>query len=159
MTAALSRRTAVKVTSGSVRIRTHLEGYIYILPALAVFAVFVVWPLSQGVWLSFWNWDGLSPAHWAGLSNYLDIIRDPDLRGAFLHSAFLILFWTVAPIMLGLFLAVLLSNPRLRATRFMRAVLFLPQIIPLVAIGICGAGSSSRQDLSIPRSPRSEQGH
>jgi raffinose/stachyose/melibiose transport system permease protein len=142
MTAALSRRTAVQAASGSPRtsraprVRAHLEGYLYILPALAVFAVFVVWPLTQGVWLSFWNWDGLSPARWVGLSNYLDIVRDPDLRGAFVHSAFLVVFWTVVPIAVGLFLAVLLSHPRLKGTRFMRAVLFLPQIIPLVAVGI-----------------------
>ena len=102
-----------------------------------MFAVFVVWPLSQGVWLSFWNWDGLSPAHWAGLSNYLDIIRDPDsarcipalglphpvLDGRADHAR-------AVP---G---SAARRTPGSAATRFMRAVLFLPQIIPLVAIGI-----------------------
>src|SRR5262245_26255353 len=131
-----TRRTLARARFASSPKRPRLEGYLYVLPAVAVFGVFVLWPLSQGVWLSLWNWDGLSPARWVGFGNYLDIIRDPELRGAFLHSAFLILFWTAAPIALGLFLAALLSRPKTRGVRFMRAVLFLPQIVPVVAIGI-----------------------
>src|SRR6476660_3364171 len=114
---------------------SRVEGYLFILPALVVFGAFVLWPLTQGVWLSLWNWDGLSPATWAGVHNYTDIATDPELRGAFLHSVFLLLFWTVAPIVLGLFLAVQLSDKRTRGGRFVRSVLFLPQIVPVVAVG------------------------
>jgi raffinose/stachyose/melibiose transport system permease protein len=134
---------AIKVRRVATRTRvawrpgeSRVEGYLFILPALAVFGAFVLWPLAQGVWLSLWNWDGLSPATWAGLHNYTDIATDPELRGAFVHSAFLLLFWTVAPIVLGLFLAVRLSDPRIRGVRFIRSVLFLPQIVPVVAVGV-----------------------
>jgi raffinose/stachyose/melibiose transport system permease protein len=114
----------------------RLAGYLYILPAAAVFAIFVLYPLAQGVWLSLWEWNGLTPATWAGVDNYTEIIEDPSLRSAFVHSVFLTLFYTIAPIILGLFLAVSLTHPRVRAVSFVRAILFLPQILPVVAIGI-----------------------
>jgi raffinose/stachyose/melibiose transport system permease protein len=114
----------------------RLAGYLYVLPAAAVFAIFVLYPLLQGVWLSLWEWNGLTPASWAGLDNYAEIVQDPSLRSAFVHSAFLTLFYTVAPIFIGLFLAVMLMHPRVRAVSFVRAILFLPQILPVVAIGI-----------------------
>jgi raffinose/stachyose/melibiose transport system permease protein len=114
----------------------RLVGYLYILPAAAIFAFFVIYPLTQGVWLSFWHWDGLSPAVWAGIDNYTEILADESLRSAFVHSLFLTIFYTVAPIVVGLFLAVMLMNARIRGVSFVRATLFLPQILPVVAIGI-----------------------
>ncbi|HEY4152343.1 MAG TPA: sugar ABC transporter permease [Pseudolysinimonas sp.] len=114
----------------------RFEPIFYLLPALIVFAVFVIVPLGQGIWLSLFNWDGLSPATWAGFDNYAEIVLDPDLRSGFLHSAYLVIFWTVIPIILGLFLAAVLSSPRMRGVPFARAIIFLPQIIPLVAVSI-----------------------
>jgi raffinose/stachyose/melibiose transport system permease protein len=130
------RRAAARTRVARRPGESRVEGYLFILPALVVFGAFVLWPLAQGVWLSLWNWDGLGPATWAGLHNYIDIATDPELRGAFVHSVFLLLFWTVAPIVLGLFLAVRLSDPRIRGGRFVRSVLFLPQIVPVVAVGV-----------------------
>lgn len=116
--------------------RSRLVGYLYVLPAVAVFLAFVVYPLLQGVYLSLWHWDGLSVATWAGFDNYADILGDESLRSAFIHSAFLTLFYTVLPIIAGLFLAVILTSARLRGVPVARAILFLPQILPFVAIGI-----------------------
>jgi raffinose/stachyose/melibiose transport system permease protein len=88
------------------------------------------------VWLSFWDWNGLTPATWVGLDNYLEILADEGLRSAFAHAAFLVIFYTITPIALGLFLAVLLSHRRLRGIPVFRATLFLPQILPVVAIAV-----------------------
>lgn len=115
---------------------SRLAGYLYVLPATLVFAIFVLYPLTQGIWLSLWHWDGLSAATWAGIDNYVEIVQDPSLRSAFAHSVFLTLFYTLAPILLGLFLAVALMHPRIRGVPFIRATVFLPQILPVVAIGI-----------------------
>ena len=57
----------------------RLVGYLYILPAAAIFAFFVIYPLTQGAWLSFWHWDGLGPAIWAGIDNYTEILADESL--------------------------------------------------------------------------------
>jgi ABC-type sugar transport system permease subunit len=45
-------------------------GLLYLAPGIIVYAVVVIVPVGQGVWLSFFNWNGVTTATWAGLSNY-----------------------------------------------------------------------------------------
>src|SRR3954451_11358003 len=111
-------------------------GYVYILPAFFFYGIFVFLPLLHTVWLSFFNWAGTSPGMWAGLSNYRQIWSDGEIRHAFVHSAVLILFFSAFPVLLGLLLASALSRMRVFGLTGFRAVLFLPQVIPAVVIGV-----------------------
>ena len=63
----------------------------------------MLWPLGRAVWLSFHEWDGLTPAQWVGLDNYRELVESPPLR-AFGHALVLILFYAVIPVTLGLVL-------------------------------------------------------
>jgi raffinose/stachyose/melibiose transport system permease protein len=111
-------------------------GYLFLLPALCVYAAFVLAPLGHTIWLSLHTWDGLTPKTWAGLANYREIVRDPTLRGAFGHALVLIVFYAVIPVCLGLVLVAALSRARVRGQAGFRTVLFLPQVIPLVVVAV-----------------------
>jgi raffinose/stachyose/melibiose transport system permease protein len=111
-------------------------GYLFLLPALAIYALFVLAPLGHTVWLSLHNWDGLTPMTWAGLDNYREIVRDPALRGAFGHALVLIVFYSVVPVCLGLVLVAALSRARVRGEAGFRTVLFLPQVVALVVVAV-----------------------
>ena len=50
--------------------RRQPVGYLYVLPAVVVFALFLGLPFLQTFEYSFYHWDGLSASTWAGLSNY-----------------------------------------------------------------------------------------
>ena len=76
--------------------------YLYLLPALAVFALFVLAPLAHSVWLSLFEWDGVTPGTWVGLANYGQVVSDPELRSAFGHSLVLVGFYAVLPVLIGL---------------------------------------------------------
>lgn len=115
---------------------SRLSGYLYILPALALFGSFVVYPLIQGVWISLYDWDGFTLATWVGLDNYRSILTDPEIRGAFVHSLVMLFFYSVLPIAVGLVITAAFSGRRVRGAPLYRAVLFLPQVLPAVAIGI-----------------------
>ena len=128
-------------------------GYLYVLPALAVYAAFVLWPLGRTVWLSLHQWDGLLPATWVGLDNYREIVESGPLRAAFGHSLVLIVFYSVIPVTLGLVLVAALSGARPRAGGF-RTVLFLPQVIPLVVVAVIWRMIYSPQDGSERASAR-----
>jgi raffinose/stachyose/melibiose transport system permease protein len=108
-------------------------GWLFVLPALAVYAVFVLRPLASTVQYSLYRWDGIGPSAWVGLDNYLAVLTDPDLYGAIGHALVLIVFFTGAPIPLALLAAAVI---RRRAGRSVRALLLLPQAVPLVAAGI-----------------------
>lgn len=102
-----------------------------------MYAVFVLQPLALTFQYSFYEWDGIGPSKWVGLSNYRRVLTDPDLRGSIVNSLKLLLFFSVVPVSLGVVVASVIN--RLAAGRFgnlARAVIFLPQIIPLVAAGI-----------------------
>ncbi|MFF7416213.1 carbohydrate ABC transporter permease [Streptomyces smyrnaeus] len=111
-------------------------GYLYVLPALAVFGVFLLWPLGQTAWLSLLHWDGLTRATWAGTDNYRDLLTDPELRAPFAHAAVLLLFYAVLPVAIGLLLTAALTRFRIRGMTFFRTVLFLPQVLAMVVVGV-----------------------
>jgi raffinose/stachyose/melibiose transport system permease protein len=110
--------------------------YLYLLPAFAFYALFVLAPLGHTIWLSLFAWDGLSPKTWVGLDNYKEIWQTPELRDAFKHSFILIFFYAVVPTCLALMLVAALSRGSIRGQAGFRTVLFLPQVIPLVVVAV-----------------------
>ncbi|MEU6710964.1 sugar ABC transporter permease [Nonomuraea sp. NPDC046802] len=121
-----------------------LRGWLYVLPALAVYLGFAIWPAITTLRLSLLSWDGILPTTWAGLDNYVKIFRDSALYEAILHSLVLIIFFSVIPIAAGLLMTALLMGGEGRGSMrqapkgmtFFRIVFFLPQVLPLVAVGI-----------------------
>jgi raffinose/stachyose/melibiose transport system permease protein len=108
-----------------------------VAPAFAPYAVFVLYPMLQSVQYSFYNWDGIGAATPAGLSNWRAIFTQPELLHSVEHAFVLIVFYTVVPVALGLVSAALIREMRpgpFNTTA--RVVLFVPQVLPLVAAGI-----------------------
>ena len=116
----------------------RLVGYLYVLPAFAVFACFVLYPLGEALWFSLWEWNGLpnSPATWVGVDNYTDVFTDEELRSAFAHALILLIFYAVLPILIGLLLAGVMARARVRGLAFFRTILFLPQVIAMVVVAV-----------------------
>ena len=106
------------------------------LPAFVVFAVFVIAPMVDGAWISLFQWDGVTVGHYVGLQNYRDIVNDPAVRTAFEHSLVLIVFYAALPIVIGLVLTAALSHARVRGITAVRTVIFLPQVLAAVVIGV-----------------------
>jgi raffinose/stachyose/melibiose transport system permease protein len=96
----------------------------------------VIVPVGQGVWLSFFNWNGVTTATWAGLSNYTGFLSDPALRAAVEHTLYFIIFFSLLPIALGLLSAVLTSQASVRGAGIFRAVIFMPQVITPAVIAV-----------------------
>jgi raffinose/stachyose/melibiose transport system permease protein len=115
---------------------TQWVAYLYLAPALVMFTAFVVVPLFRVVGFSFYEWNGVGPATWAGLANYGRMLGDAQLHEALLHSLVFIVFYSVLPVAIGLALAGLLGRREIRGMRFFRTVLFLPQVTTMVAVGV-----------------------
>jgi raffinose/stachyose/melibiose transport system permease protein len=111
-------------------------GLLYLAPALIVYVLFVLAPLGNNLWLSFFNWDGITAKVWVGLANYGTVLHDGEIRSSFYHSLVLILFYSVLPVIIGLLLAATMSHTRVRGLAMFRAILFLPQVISTVVVAI-----------------------
>jgi raffinose/stachyose/melibiose transport system permease protein len=102
-----------------------------------MYAIFVLLPLLLTFQYSLYRWDGIGPSQWVGLRNYATVLTDSDLLGVIFNAFKLIVFFSFIPVTLGLLVASVMR--RVATGRFgtvSRTVLFLPQIIPLVAAGI-----------------------
>ena len=122
--------------TGRIR-RGTLVGWLFVLPALGMYGFFVLQPLALTIQYSFYRWDGVGPATWVGLSNYATVLSDPDMLETIGNAFRLVVFFSLIPVSLGLVVASVIHRVaigRLGATA--RTVLFLPQVMPLVAAGI-----------------------
>ena len=116
--------------------RTDRSAYIYVLPAVLIFSLLIALPSLHTLYLSFVEWDGLTAATSAGFDNYLALVQDPLLIGALKNAIVLLFFFTLLPIVLALLVTGLIGpKPRLGLTA-LRTIYFLPQVVPLVAVGI-----------------------
>jgi len=117
--------------------RRVVTGWLFVLPALAMYAVIVLQPLTQTIRYSLYRWDGIGPRTWVGLANYRAVIDDPDLLGSIFNSLKLVAFFSLIPVTLGLIAASVIHRVvKGRMGTAARTILFLPQVIPLVAAGI-----------------------
>lgn len=120
--------------------RVSWSSLLYLAPALLFFVVFVVYPICTSVQTSFYVYDGLTPSTPAGLSNYVNVFTDPDLRAALAHSLVLLVFYAALPVCIGLLLAGAMSRIRIYGLTVFRAVLFLPQILSTVVVAVAWRG-------------------
>ena len=123
------------------RRRRHLTAtaaaYALVVPAALFYVAFVVSPIVRTAQYSLYDWDGISPASWSGLANYVEVFANPTLVGSILNSFELIIYFSIVPVVLGLFAATVIRGiATSRLAIVARTVLFLPQVIPLVAAGI-----------------------
>lgn len=117
--------------------REHLVGWLFVLPALLIYAVFVLVPLLLTVAYSFVRWNGIGPMTWVGLENYQTVLEVPDLIGTVFNAFWLVVWFSIIPVGLGLVVANVIHRVATgRLGALARTVLFLPQVIPLVAAGI-----------------------
>lgn len=109
-------------------------GYLYVLPAFSVYSLFVLLPFVYALYLSFFNWGGAGPMKYVAFANYVAIFKQPQLIGSFVHAVLLIAFFAALPIIIALLLTALMSRTTIRGLSVYRAILFLPQIVALVAV-------------------------
>lgn len=120
----------------SAVVRGRLTPYLYLLPAFAVYAGFLLYPLLRSAQFSLYDWPGFGPSTFVGLGNYVDLLGDRRFLAAISHALILILFYSVLPLLVGLVLAAILRRGKVRGLGFFRAVIFLPQVIALVVVAV-----------------------
>lgn len=117
--------------------RENIIGWLFVIPALVMYTIFVLVPLLMSIRYSFVRWNGIGPMTWVGLDNYITVLEDPDLLGTVFNAFRLVVFFSFIPVTLGLIVASVMHRVTTgRLGEIARTILFLPQVIPLVAAGI-----------------------
>lgn len=109
---------------------------IFLPPALLVFSVFVILPMGEAAWYSFYNWNGYSlPTQWVGFKNYELIFRNSAFRQALINNGLIILISICVQVPLALWLATMVTR-HIRGAVAFRLVFFLPYVLADVAAGM-----------------------
>ncbi|MGH2394147.1 MAG: carbohydrate ABC transporter permease, partial [Candidatus Limnocylindria bacterium] len=114
--------------------RLSITPYLFLAPALALVATFVLYPIAAVVFYSFTDYDIITPAVWVGTENYERLIADPTFWKALTNSV-VYLIATPTVIVLSIMLAIVV-NRRLRGISIFRALYFVPAVSGSIAIGI-----------------------
>lgn len=112
------------------------HAYLFILPGLAIYVLFVLWPILNTARYSLFDWTGFSEPVYIGFDNYRELWSDDDFWLALRHNAFFVIFFSILPIMLALLLTSLMTRGRLRGMAIFRSGLFIPQVMSSVVVGI-----------------------
>lgn len=115
--------------------RSNLFVMLWTAPALLFYLAFAIIPLFIAVYLSFTQWNGLSPATWIGLQNWVGLFSDAVTgQSLLLTIEVMVISWIVQTplsILLGVFMA---GTQRYRAV--LSVLYFLPLLFSAVAIAI-----------------------
>lgn len=116
--------------------RYQWGAYLFLLPGLLFYVVFLLRPLLESVWIAFFDWDGITAAEWVGADNFKNVLQDPIVWESFAHSLLFIIFYAVVPIILALLVVLIISRFKVRGLVAFRAMLFVPYVLSTVVVAI-----------------------
>lgn len=122
-------------TARPTRRRRNWAPYLWVLPAVLIYAIFKLTPMVAGLYLALLQWDGIEPAKFVGLQNFQRMLEDEVIGLALLNNVKYALGTVIGKTVLSLFLALLLHQA-LRGRSFYRTALFLPVVMSFVVVGI-----------------------
>ncbi|HQV93863.1 MAG TPA: sugar ABC transporter permease [Anaerolineales bacterium] len=122
----------------SVKNRQTITWILFLLPAVAMYLVFMAGPLFDSLRLSLYQGEGYNPTTFVGLQNYRDLFTNPLWREKFFNAfANTCIFFAIHMLVqntLGLLFANLLSS-EFRGRNFFRTVIFAPATLSVLVTG------------------------
>jgi raffinose/stachyose/melibiose transport system permease protein len=132
----MERFAALFPRHGRTSLGSPYRAYLFILPGLIIYALFVLIPIFSTVRYSFFDWTGFSEPTFIGFQNYIELTTDRDFIKAISNNFFFVIFYTIIPILLGLFLTSVMTRSKLKGLAIFRTGLFIPQVMSPVVVGI-----------------------
>ena len=107
----------------------------FIAPAFILFTAVLFVPICQSIYYSFCEYKGLSAPKFTGLDNYKELLNDKTMRFALKNSVFFLIFSCVTQLVMGLFLAALLTNIK-KGRNLFKNIIYLPCVLSSTALGL-----------------------
>ena len=116
------------------RNQRSLAPFLFLLPGIFMFLVYVIIPIFQSINISFYEWDGLGEAKYIGLDNYFELIDDEAFYTSLKNNIIWLVLYLFA-IPAGLFVALFL-NQTVTGIRIYKSLFFFPFVISQVVVGL-----------------------
>lgn len=112
----------------------RLAPWLFLAPGILIFLLYVIFPILQSVWISFYDWDGLGEARWIGVQNYVDLLDDDSFYTSLKNNVIWLVLYLLA-IPAGLAIALFL-NQTVTGIRLYKSLFFFPFVISQVVVGL-----------------------
>ena len=109
-------------------------GFLYILPALVLFFIFVAYPIIFNFYIGFHKWSGLGEPVWVGLKNYKKVFSEPVFKTVLKNFVIITGLFVILDSVFGMIIAAFL-NLKLKMSKAARLLIYLPNILSSVVIG------------------------
>jgi len=111
-----------------------LAPWLFLAPGVFMFLVYVIFPIFESMWISFYDWDGIGDATWIGWDNYVELFDDDAFYTSLKNNViWLVLYMLAVPA--GLFIAIFL-NQNVVGIRLYKSLFFFPFVISQVVVGL-----------------------
>ncbi|MFM2479943.1 carbohydrate ABC transporter permease [Celerinatantimonas sp. YJH-8] len=112
-----------------------VNGWMFVLPAVALIALMTLYPIVNSLWLSFHSGRGVV-MHFVGFGNIMRLFYDPMFKQALSNTLLFLVIQVPIMILLSLAISSCLNSPRLKCRQLFRLAIFLPCVTSLVAYSI-----------------------
>jgi len=114
--------------------RVGLAPWLFLIPGILFFSLYVIIPIFQSIWISFFEWDGLGEKTWVGLGNYVELMDDDRFYTSLWNNIlWLVLYMLAVPLGLGI---ALFLNQTAPGIRIYKSLFFFPFVISQVVVGL-----------------------
>jgi len=119
-----------------MKLKSTLENYTFVLPAVAIFVIFYIIPFIWVFQLGMYDWDGIMPTRtFVGLDNFKEIVVDKIWWQSMGNAGYITLIALTLQNALA-FLLALACNREIRARNFYRLIFFIPPVLSEVVVGL-----------------------
>jgi ABC-type sugar transport system permease subunit len=120
-----------------MKLKSTLENYFFVAPAVAIFTVFYIIPFFWVFQLGLFNWDGISPVkEFVGAANFKEILfSDPSWWRSMRNAGYITLIALTFQNILAFMLA-LACDREIRGKNFYRLIFFIPPILSEIVVGM-----------------------
>lgn len=113
-----------------------LMAYLFLAPFLFFYLWFTFYPLLQGFFISFYEWNLTSDKVFVGLVNYKELLSETNFWKSLMHTFMYVLISTPIYMAGAFILAVIVDHKFLRGRALLRGVFFMPNVLAVSIISI-----------------------
>ncbi len=119
----------------NLRRSERLNGWVFVMPALVLLGVFMIYPILWSLWMSFQVGRGVNLS-FGGFANIVRLTQDPVFQRALTNTFVFLIVQVPIMLVLALVFAAMLNDPRLAGRGIFRTAIFLPCVTSLVAYSV-----------------------
>lgn len=116
--------------------RAALTGWLYVAPVIGGILLFQFYPVGVSMYASLTSWDGIGPAQFVGVDNFVALTEDPFFWLTLRNTVYFTLGVIPLTMVLALALALLCTRKGVRGMAVFRTAYFTPFVTSVVAISL-----------------------